>query len=132
MKLISITWSSTPRMPGLRPTDLGKIDCDNPNGPMKDWRAVIRGPQMFLISPTGWLKDQSAKRGTSGCTVFGPIPVSDVYLEWHAETEAEVAAMTKPGNKIEHETQPFGWRPTPIVSDKPILDQIPPGQMGDA
>ena len=131
MKLISITWSSTPRMPGLRPTDLGKIDCDNPNGAMKDWRVSVRGSQLYFISPPGWLKDQSAKRDPSGRpTVFGPIPVSDVYLEWIVESPEDLDKLL--AGKMTFDSPPFGWRPTPIVTDKPILDQIPPGQMGDA
>lgn len=132
MKLASITWGSTPRMPGLRPTDTGRIDCDNPNGPLKDWRVVIRGSQIFFVSPPGWNRDQSIKtRDPQGPrVVFGPVTTNDVYLEWVAESEQEVQALVK--GKMEYESPPFGWRPAPIVTDKPILDQIPAGQMGDA
>lgn len=130
MKLVSITWGTTPRLPGLRASDTGRIDCDNPNGPLKDWRVSVRGSQIFFISPRGWSKDASAKRDLEGpTTVFGPIPASDVYLEWHV-SETEVLALVK--GKIEYESQPFGWRPAPIESDRPILSQIPAGQLGDA
>lgn len=134
MKLISITWSSTPRLPGLRPTDVGRVECDKPGTALEGWRAVVRGPQIFFVSPAGWNRDQSIKtRDVLGPrTVFGPIPMSDVYLEWCAESEADTATLLKPGNKIEFESPPFGWKPAPIVSDKPILEQIPAGQMGDA
>lgn len=131
MKLISITWGTTPRLPGLRASDTGRIECDNPNAPLKDWRVAVRGSQIFFTSPPGWSKDTSAKRDPNGArTVFGPIPTSDVYLEWQADTDADVTALVK--GKIEYDSQPFGWRPAPIESDRPILSQIPPGQMGDA
>lgn len=134
MKLVSITWSSTPRLPGLRPSDTGRIECDKPGTALEGWRVAIRGTQMFFVSPAGWNRDQSIKsRDPQGTrTVFGPIPTGDVYLEWCAESEADVDKLLKPGSKIEHETPPFGWRPAPITTDRPILDQIPPGQMGDA
>lgn len=132
MKLISITWSSTPRLPGLRPSDTGRIECDRPEGPLKDWRVAIRGAQLYFISPNGWNRDQSVKSRAPDAprTVFGPIPANEVYLEWLTESEADVAALLK--GKLEFDSPPFGWRPAPLVTDKPFLEQIPPGQMGDA
>ena len=132
MKLISISWSSTPRMPGLRSSDVQRIDCDKPTAALEGWRVAIRGSQIYFISPPGWIRDQSVKtRDSLGPrVVFGPIPTSEVYLEWLAETEMDVNALLK--GKLEFESPPFGWRPAPIVTDRPILDQIPPGQVGDA
>lgn len=132
MKLISITWSSAPRLPGLRPSDTGRIECDKPSEALKGWRVSVRGTHLFIISPRGWNRDQSIRtRNESGpSTVFGPIPVSDVYLEWLAESDADVQTLLK--GKLEFESPVFGWMPAPIVSDKPILEQIPAGQMGDA
>ncbi len=134
MKLISITWGTTPRMPGLRPSDTGRIECDKPGTALDGWRVSIRGTQIFFISPAGWNRDQSVKtRDASGPrVVFGPVPTSDVYLEWHTESDAEVTALTTSKVKMEFDSPPFGWRPTVIAADKPILEQIPAGQMGDA
>ena len=133
MRLLSITWSSTPRLPGLRPSDLGKIDCDKPGTALEGWRVSVRNAQIFFISPPGWNRDQSI-RIRDACaprTVFGPVPLADVYLEWNTESDADLQALLK--GKIEYESpHGFGWRPAPINTDKPILEQIPPGQMGDA
>ena len=131
MKLISITWRNVPRMAGLRAGDTVRIDCDTPPSPLKDWKAVVRGSQIFFVSPAGWSRDQSVKtRDTSGQRVaFGPIALSEACLEWCAESDADVAALID--GKLKHDSPPFGWRPAPILTDKPILDQIPQGQMGD-
>jgi len=128
MKLISITWSTTPRMPGLRPTDIGRIECDKPSTPLKDWKLVMRGQQLYLISPPGWQKDAQKKHDPKGpLTVFGPISVHDVFLEWSATAE-ELETLYKTGK---WESEPFGWVPAPVVGGKPILEQIPAGQTGD-
>ncbi len=132
MKLISITWSTVPRLPGLRPSDTGRIECERSGTALDGWRASVRGTQLYLISPNGWNRDQSVKTRdlTAPRTVFGPIPVADVYLEWSATTEADVTALLD--GKLKFDSDVFGFRPASIESDKPILAQIPPGQLGDA
>lgn len=133
MKLVSIAWSSTPRIPGLRPSEAGRIECDKPGTALEGWRVTVRGAQIFFVSPAGWSRDQNIRtRDPLGPrTVFGPIPVAEIYLEWLAESDADVATLTK-GKLVDFESPPFGWRPAPIVTDRPILDQVPPGQLGDA
>lgn len=132
MRLVSITWGTIPRLPGLRPSDTGRILCDNPASPLKDWRVFVRGPQIFFVSPPGWSADQSARSRDplSPRTVFGPMAASDVYLEWQAETEVEVLALLD--GKMKFESPPFGWRPAPPLNVKPFLEQITPSQVGDA
>lgn len=134
MKLVSISFCNTPRMPGLRPTDLGTIQIDKPGDALKDWHLVIRGSQAFFISPPGWTADHSSRRvpkDKSGlCVVHGPIALSEMYLEWRATPE-ELDTFYK--NVGKYESEPFGYvPPLPVDADKPILDQVPPGQMGDA
>jgi len=131
MKLVNITFGSIPRLPGLRPADLGKIDCDKPGEALRGWRLVLRGQQAFFISPPGWVQDQSDKRRDSA----GPVTVyemdrSEVLMHWHlGPGDAELETFFKRSGKWE--SPPFGWRPAPVASDKPILGQIPDGQMGD-
>lgn len=132
MKLISITFGTVPRLPGLRPSDTGRIELDKPGVALDGWRAAIRGSQIYFLSPAGWMRDQSIKsRDPKGpVTAFGPVAVSEVYLEWALDSDTEIGALL--AGKMQFETPPFGWKPAPVEGDKPILEQIPPGQMGDA
>lgn len=130
MKITGITWSTSPRLPGLRASDINKIDCAQP-GALKDWRVVIRGSQVFFVSPLGWKRDQSVKRDPAGPTVvFGPIPMSELYIEWQIDDDKELATLL--AGKLQYESEPFGFTAVPLDESKPILEQIPPGQMGDA
>jgi hypothetical protein len=129
MKLINITFGSIPRLPGLRPTDLGKIDCDKPGEALKGWRLFLRGASAFFVSPPGWVADQSEKRrDPKGPRTVYEMPRTEVLLHWHA-SEDELENVFK-NNKWE--SPPFGWQPTPIVTDKPLLEQVPASQVGDA
>lgn len=131
MKLISITFGTTPRLPGLRPVETGHIECDNPSAALAGWRFAIRGTQVHFISPPGWHRDQAQKRDAKGgITAYGPFPIGDVYLQWQFTNEAELATLLK--GKLEFDSPPFGWKPAPVESDKPLLAQVPAGQMGDA
>jgi hypothetical protein len=132
MKLVSITWRNTPRVANLRQGDTVRITCDTPGSALEGWRVVIRGPHFHFISPPGWARDQSVKTRDPQAprVVFGPVSMNDASFEWLAESDADVSTLLK--GKIEFESPPFGWKPAPIVSDRPILDQLPAGQLGDA
>ena len=132
MKLITITFGNTPRLPGLRPAETGHIECDKPSDALRGWKLVIRGQQIYFVSPPGWVRDQNQKRrdGKGPVTVHGPVPMNDVYLQWQAEDAVELEAVLKTGKPWE--SPAFGWQPAPVAADKPILEQIPVGQMGDA
>lgn len=129
MKLISVTFGTTPRLPGLRPAETGHIECDKPSDALRNWKLHIRGQSLFFVSPPGWLRDQSARqRDAKGPSiVFGPVPLSDVFLQWQA-TADELETLFKGGK---FETPPFGWQPAPVTSEKSLLEQIPPSQLGD-
>lgn len=130
MKITGITWSTTPRLPGLRASEVNKIDVAQP-GALKDWRVLIRGSQVYFVSPVGWHRDQSKKRDPNGSTtVFGPIPMSELYIEWQIDNDKELVALL--AGKLTYDSEPFGFTPAVLDPTKPILDQIPPGQMGDA
>lgn len=129
MKLLSITFGTIPRIPGLRPSDTGHIDCDKPPGALQDWRVTVRGQQVFFISPPGWQPGQAAKlRATEGPITVHEVPRAEIFFAWSGTAE-ELEGLIKGGK---YESPPFGWKP-PIVTDgKPILEQIPAGQVGDA
>ncbi len=127
MKLVSISFNAIPRLPGVRPGDLVTIDCDKPKDALRGWRIAIRGQQIFLISPPGWERDQSRARDARGPIAVFEVPRADVALEWQANPE-ELEALYKGGK---YESPPFGPPPT-IDPSKPLLAQVPPGQMGDA
>lgn len=129
MKLISITFGSTPKLPGLRPTDLGTIMLDKPGEALRGWRLFLRGAQAFFVSPPGWVADQSEKRrDAKGPVVIHEVARDELRMQWSAAPD-EVDAVCK-NNKWE--SPPFGWTPEPVTSDKPILAQIPTSQIGDA
>lgn len=130
MKLVSITFGTTPRLPGLRPSDTGHIPCDNP-GAMKGWKLAIRGNHVYFISPKGWQRSSEAKKDAAGpVTVFGPFAVGDVYFEWQCPDEVQLKKLLD--GKLTWESPEFGWTPTPVVPGQSILAQVPAGQMGDA
>lgn len=130
MKLVSISFKAIPRMPGVRPNDLVSLVCDKPNDALRDWRVAIRGQQVFFISPAGWDTDRSVRRQLDGAgpvTVF-ELPRAEVFFQWQG-TADELEALFKGGK---YESPPFGWQPPTVVADKPIIEQIPLSQMGDA
>lgn len=130
MKLNTITFKAIPKMPGMRPGDLITIDTAKPGDGLKDWRVSIRGQQVFFISPSGWVSDRSVKqRDAKGPITVFEIPRAEVIFGWSGPSD-ELEAILKGGK---YDSEPFGFVPTPVVSDRPILDQVvPPGQMGDA
>ena len=129
MKLVSITFGTIPRLPGLRPSDTAHIDCDKPPEALRDWRISIRGQQAFFISPPGWQRDLNAKvRDAKGAVTVYEIPRAEMFLQWSGDA-AEVEGVLQ---AVKFDSEPFGGRPAPVAADKPILAQIPAGQVGDA
>ncbi len=139
IKLTGVSFGVTPRVPGVRSGDLAAIDCDNPPSSLKDWRIAVRNQSVFFISPPGWLPANAGRprdRDPQGPSVVHEVPRSEAYLQWQfegASWDAEAPVLDtyfKDVNK--HTTPPLGWKPAPIETDKPILPQIPAGQVGDA
>lgn len=128
MRLISISFKAIPRMPGVRPGDLATINCDKPSESLRGWRIAIRGQQAFFISPQGWLRDQNIKtRDIKGQVTVFEMPRTEVFLQWETDPD-ELDILTKGGK---FESPPFGWMPTAVLGDKPIIEQIPASHMGD-
>lgn len=129
MKLNTISFKAIPKMPGVRPGDLCTIETAKPVDALKDWRVSIRGQQVFFISPPGWVVDRSIRvRDMKGPVTIFEIPRAECVFGWSC-TPDEVEAALKSGK---YDSEPFGFAPTPVSADKPILEQIPAGQMGDA
>ncbi len=128
MKLLSITFKATPRMPGVRANDLTTIDTSKPGDTLKGWRIVIRGQQVFFTSPPGWVRDQNVKkRDPNGPVTVFEVPRADIYFEWHGPSD-DLEALYKGGK---WESPPFGPPPAPIDATRPLLEQIPANQLGD-
>lgn len=128
MKLASLSFNAVPRMPGMRPGDLTTIDVDKPGDALLGWKLALRGQQVFFISPPGWQRDRSAKRDAKGPVTVFEVPRSEITFCWTGAPD-EIDAILKGGK---YDSEPFGWQPTPIEPDKPLLAQVPAGQMGDA
>lgn len=125
MKLLTITFKATPRMPGVRANDLTTIDTSRPGEALKGWRISLRGQQVFFVSPPGWVRDQSIRvRDPNGPVFVFEVPRADVYFEWQGLTD-ELDALFKGGK---WESPPFGPPPQPIEEPRPLLDQH---QIGD-
>jgi hypothetical protein len=130
VKLLSISFGTTPRLPSLRPTELGRIDCLKPSEALKNWRLILRGQQAFFVSPPGWVPDLSIHRhDPNGPVTVHELPRAELLLQWQATDAKDLEDVFKSGK---YESPPFGWTPAPVEADKPILAQVPAGQMGDA
>lgn len=131
VKLVGLTFGAAPRIAGIRSGDLIAIDVDKPTAALKDWRISIRGQTVLFISPPGWTPASAtvpSKRDPKGPCVVHEVPRAEVFLQW--ESDGDVDAIVK--GIAKYDTQPLGWMPAPVASDKPILAQIPAGQVGDA
>lgn len=131
MKLKKIVFDRVPKLPGIRAGDLTSLDCDNP-GPLKDWRIILRGPAMYLISPAGWThtENRGVQRNPLGPSVVYEIPRTDVFLQWEASDAIDIETVLKGGK---YESEPLGAKPALVVdAGKSILSQIPASQVGDA
>lgn len=128
MKLASISFKVTPRLPGLRPGDLVTIDLDKPGDALVGWKLSIRGQQVFFISPPGWVRDRAAKRDAKGPVTVFEVPRAEITFCWTGSPD-EVETILKGGK---YDSELFGWQPTPVAADKPLLAQVPSSQVGDA
>jgi hypothetical protein len=130
-KLKAITFDRAPKIPGIRAGDLSSFECDNPPATLRDWKIVLRGASLYFISPPGWkvgdLRPQA--RDAKGSIIVHEVPRDDAFLQWAAADDADVEAVLKGGK---YESEPLGYKPVPVEADKPLLAQIPPGQLGDA
>lgn len=138
LKLYSITFEKSPRIPGLRPGDMITIECENPIGAMKGWRALLRGPSLFLVSPPGWKPNTISTGSQFGePSLIHEVPRSSCYFHWVGD-DADVDKVGK------FSTPPFGKPEAPVAAatvvgdDEPEADDggrpivVPPGQPAGA
>lgn len=124
LKLQSVSFAGQRIICGVRIEQT--IECDRPPPPLKDWRILVRGAHLVMISPPGWTPSNPATREEKGPRVAVEIARSEAILKWSGD-EAELTRIVK-----EYDSQPLGWQPKPVDAEKPLLEQIPPGQVGDA
>lgn len=131
LKLTKITFGRIPAFAGLRAGELSSFELDNPPAALKDFRAILRGQSLFLVSPPGWNntnQTQPKNRDPKGPVVIFECPRADAFLHWSGDEDGVLEVL----KGVKYETMPFGWKPAPVETDKPILAQIPAGQVGDA
>ncbi len=141
MKLNSITFMQTPRIPGLRPGELNEMTLENPPEALRGWRLEIRGASVFLISPPGWTRntpckasdmaDYDARYGKSTApSTIHEVPRMNCFLHW-AGNAGEVEKIGKT-----FLTQPLGvpeFAPAPPEQAKPnLLSALGNKDLGDA
>ncbi len=128
LKLTKVTFDRTPRIPGLRAGDFSELDCDNPAAKLKDWRIVIKGASLFLISPPGWSNSETRIKDPAGPVTVHEVPRANASLHWSGSLK-DIEEMVKSNAKWE--TPPLGWKPAPPPGTV-VLETVPPGEMGDA
>lgn len=132
LKLCNMTFvHAPPRMPGIRAGDLTFIDCENVSGALMGWTLSIRGQTLYMISPPGWTHataNDPPRRDPNGPRFVQQIPLNNVFFGWQGDADGLDTLMK--GGKWDA-PNPLGWRPVVIETNKPLLSQVPPGQMGD-
>lgn len=129
MKLKTITFDRTPRIPGLRPGDLTTLSCENPPEALRDWRLSLRGTSAFLISPPGWVAGRSRREWDhKGPTTAFEVPRTNMYFEWSAADAADLEAILKGGR---YDSEPF-TAPVPVQQPESLLAKVPSHEVGDA
>lgn len=128
MKIKSITFDRSPRIPGLRAGDLVTVECENPPEALKDWRVVLRGAMIYLISPPGWCGKPRSQWDKNGPVTVAEVPRDHCCVQWTAESNDDIEAVMK-GSRFDAQP-PLGFKPAP-VEEKSLLSQIPPNQIGD-
>ncbi len=131
MKLVSITFANSPRLPGIRPGDMATITCDRPDGAMRGWRVAIRGASVFFVSPPGWESGKSSLTWDKAKPpIVHEVPRANCYFQWSGpSTSADFDSLVKG----KYDSEPFGQPfEAPEEAPKSILAQLDPSQMGDA
>ncbi len=129
LKLVSLTFDDAPRIPGVRPGAMIKIECDKPHVSLTGWRIILRGASLFFVSPRGWRPGlQPHEWNTESASAIHEIPRMHCFLEWEGD-QADIDAVIAKGK---YETPPFGSATTVApVAKGGILSQLDASQLGD-
>lgn len=140
-KLVSITFMRCPPLPGLRPSDMQTIKCNEPAGALRGFKLKLKGALAMLISPPNWATGkpltgdimEAYKNG--GPQIIFEFARQQVCLQWEG-SEDEIVKV------VDYASKPFGYvEPTLESKEEPksLLDQIPgsnrpalPHEQGDA
>lgn len=128
--LVSITFTQSPRLPGVRAGAMESIAIDSPHEALKHWRIAIRGASVFFISPPGWRTGKKWHEwDVLGRSTIHEVPRALVVLQWSGTPEAIDTIV-----KGKYDSPMFGG-PVPVVKDPPLVPdppEIDPKDMGDA
>ncbi|MGN6107242.1 MAG: hypothetical protein ACTHU0_19195 [Kofleriaceae bacterium] len=117
-KLIGITMSAAPPLPGLRAGTLTTIRIGDVHSPLSRWQFHVRGPSVLLVSPPGWQPGKDEREWEpGGARVIYELPRQGCNLHWSGEA-ADIGALTNyspPGDapteeEMERLTAPKGKR----------------------
>ena len=128
LRLKSITFNVSPKIPGMRAGALTTIDCDSPHGSLVDWSISVRGQSVFFISPPGWdhrFVSSPHMRDTKGPVQIHEVPRQDATLSWTGDA-ADIEAALKSMKYDSGPLRPF----TPPVEESDEAS-IPAHQLGD-
>lgn len=128
-KLVSITFMHCPPLPGLRPSDMQTIKCDDPAGALRGFKLKLKGALATMISPPNWASGKPLTGDiTEAYRAGGPQRIFEfarqsLCLQWEG-SEDEIAKIS------DFTSKPFGFV-EPIAEDKKepksLLDQVPGG-----
>lgn len=134
MKLKTITFDKAPKIAGVRPGELGEINCENPTVPLRGWRAVIKGAQFALVSPPGWKSSGTPREwDKQGPVTVWEMPRSQCFLQWLADSETTTPDTIMATLAKGFISEPFG-KPFDAseLEGPPAPKPLNPAEMGDA
>lgn len=134
MKLKSITFAVAPRIPGVRPGDLGTIDCLNPTTPMRGWRVFVKGSILLLVSPLGWKSGKNPREWDreSGLYQMYEIPRANCYLQWESNDSNIDATMKTLAQGFVSDTFGKPFDASEFEQPKAAQKPVNPAELGDA
>lgn len=127
--LLTVTFTETPRLPGVRAGEMSSIELDKPHEALKHWRLAVRGASVFLISPRGWRQGKKRHEwDDNGANIVHEIPRALCVFQWSGSPDLiDIVAKGK------YDSPPFGG-PLPDREKlaPPPEPEIDPKDLGDA
>jgi hypothetical protein len=92
--LKAITFIHNPNLPGIRASDTTTLLLEKPAPALQGWRAHLRGPSLFLVSPKGWTNGPRNQWDPEGPVTVYEIPRTNCYFQWHDVADIDALAKT--------------------------------------
>lgn len=106
IRLVTLTLTCPP-LNGLY--NVTTINCAEPDARIRGWRALIRGPAVFLVSPRGWkLSTPEQLFDPHGPRRVYEIPRADCVMSWATDDDLAVDKLQK------FDSEPF-QKPSPVM-----------------